>query len=363
MPLTRPTLTEIVTRIDSDIVTRVTGATTLLRRSVLKILSRAYAGACHLLYGNIEFNKDQTFMSTADAEYLERHVNEYGITKTAAEKATGTATATGTNGKIIPIYTELQSSTGAVYLTDAAATIAAGSATLALTAKVAGADGNDDSGITLTFISPISGVSTSVTTTTELDGGADVEDTEALRVRGLARKRQPPHGGALFDYENWMLEVAGVTRAWAISEYQGIGTVGAAFVRDNDDDIFPSAAEVTTVENYIISHADPITLLTVGKPVTATLYMIDIVPKTVDLTISIYPNTTAVQTAVQSKIEDLILTEGGPEQTIYLSQFQAAISAASGEDRNTLDYPTTDSTATASEVHVLGDITWETYSG
>jgi uncharacterized phage protein gp47/JayE len=363
MPFERPTLAAIVSRIDGDIVTRVTGAITILRRSVLKILGRAYAGACHLLYGNIEFNKDQTFITTANAEHLERHAAEYGITRTAATKATGTGTATGTDGITIPASTELQSTTGIVYLTDAAVVIASGVATLAITAKVAGEDGNDDSGIVLTFVSPISGVTTTVTTTTALDGGADEETDEALRERVLARKRQPPHGGASFDYEQWMLEVSGVTRSWAIDQYQGIGTIGCAFVRDNDDDLIPSPAEITTVENYILSHPDPITLVTVGKPVTAILYMITLTKKSVNLTLSISPNTADVQTAIESKIEDIILSEGGPGQTIYLSQISAAISAATGEDRHSIDFPTDDITASTNEVHVPGTITWNTYNG
>lgn len=367
MPFNRQTLTEIVTQIENDITSSITGATTLLRRSILKVLARAYGGAVHLLYGNIEFNKDQLFVTTADGEHLETHANEYGISRTAAVKATGSGTATGTAGTAIPIYTQLQSASGQVYLTDAAVSVGAGgSVSLDFTAQVAGADGNDDSGITLSFVSPISGVNTSVTVSSGgIDGGSDEETDDALRTRVLTRKRQPPHGGADFDYEGWMLEVSGVTRAWAVSLYQGIGTIGCAFVRDNDDDLIPSASEITTVENYIISHTDPLTGIDVGIPVTAEagLYMINLTKKTMNFTIAIYPNTAAVRSAIEAKLQELILEEGGPEQTIYLSQIITAVSTAVGEDRNTVSFPTEDITASAQEIHVMGTATFSTYNG
>ena len=119
----RPTLAEIIERIKSDIVTRISGAATLLRRSILVALAKAYGGACHLIYGNIEDNKDQLFVTTADEDNLTIHGNEYGVSRNAATKATGSIQATGTDGTVISIYTELESATGWVYQTDAAATI------------------------------------------------------------------------------------------------------------------------------------------------------------------------------------------------------------------------------------------------
>lgn len=363
MPFERDTLSTIVTRIETDIITRITGAVGLLRRSILKVLARALGGAVHTLYSYIEYNKDQMFASSADAENLEKQANEFGITRTAAVKATGTVLITGTAGTVIPIYTELQSSTDQVYLTDTADTIeAGGSVAIDVTAKVAGTDGNEDSGSTLTFVSPISGVDTSATISTAIDGGSDEETDADLRERTLTRKRQPPHGGALFDYVSWMLEVSGVTRAWAFASYQGVGTVGCAFARDDDDDIIPSESEVSTVESYIESHTDSITGKTVGKPTTASLYMITLTEKTMNFTIGISPNTTAVQTAITSQLTDLIEEEGGPGETIYLSKIQNAISTAVGEEYNTLVYPTTNQTAATNEIHVMGTITFQDYA-
>lgn len=366
MAFDRPTLTEIISQIKADIVSRITGATTLLRRSILTIMAYGFGGAVHLLYGNIEYNKDQLFITTADSESLEKHANEYGISRTAATKATGQAIATGTDGIIIPQYTELQGSTGQVYLTDTAEVISGGTATLDLTAKEAGENGNDDPSIILTFVSPISGVNTSATVTSGgLEGGNDEETDEALRTRALSRKRLPPHGGADFDYVSWMLEVAGTTRAWCIPLYQGLGTVGCAFVRDNDAVIIPSETERNDMESYLISHTDPITGKTVGVPVTAVegLYMIALTERAVNFVIGISPNNGDTQAAVISQLEDLVKVDGGPERTLRLSRIRAAISAAVGEEYHNLVYPTQDDTASAQEIHILGSVSFQDYGG
>jgi uncharacterized phage protein gp47/JayE len=363
----RPTLTEIITRIKNDIVSRITGASTLLRRSILSVFATAFGGAIHSLYGNIEYNKDQLFILDADLESLKKHANEYGLSLNEAEKATGEVTATGTAGTSIPIYSELQSATGQVYLTDTAAILDAGGlATIDITAKVAGENGNDDAGISLSFVSPISGVNTTVTVgATGLSGGADEEEEDDFRNRILTRKRKPPHGGIQEDYVNWMLEVSGVTRAWSIPMYQGVGTIGCAFVRDNDDSIFPDDSEKETVYDYIVSHTEEVTGKIVGAPVTAVenIYMISLSPLAVNFNIQISPNTGDVQTAVTSQLEDLINVDGGPEQTIRLSRARAAISAAAGEEYHEITYPTEDITASSQQIHVLGTITFSDYEG
>lgn len=368
MPFLRPTLQEVVLSIEADITTRITKASKLLRRSILRVMSRAYGGAVHLQYGNIEYNKDQLFITSADQEFLPIHGSEYGLLQNAATFATGSATAIGTDGKVIPADSELESTTGQSYIVDTAETVTGGIATLSLTAKTEGNDGNEDGGATLSFISPIPGVNSSVTIDSAgLDGGADEEDIEAYRQRTLNRKRRPPHGGTRLDYETWMKEITGVTRSWAIPLYQGVGTIGCAFVRDNDDYFLPSESEIETVRLYIISHTDPITGKTVGIPVTAEsgLYMIELTELAVNMTVEVFPNTTTLRTEVVSIMAQLILEQGGPGQTIYKSEFGDAVSSATEEDRHRITLPSGLDyiSASTNQIHVLGTITFTDYNG
>lgn len=365
MPFDRPTLTEIDTRIQTDFKTRIDGATSLLRRSILKVQARVYAGACHLLYGYLQYQKDQLFVTTSDAENLELHGNEYGVSRKAPVQATGTATATGTSGTVIPDNTELISDNGASYFIDAEYTIATtGTVTIAFTAEDYGEASNDDSGILLYFVSPIAGVDSYVTVgITGIDGGLDEESDDDYRARVLTRKRRAPHGGAYFDYENWALEVSGVTRAWAIPEYYGVGTVGLAFVRDDDSSIIPSAAEMATVRAYLVEHTDPLTGLTVGIPVGAEpgLIMIELQEEALNFTVMVSPNSATVQSEIETKLTDLILTKGGPGQTIYMSDIDAAISASSSEAAHKTISPTDDLASATNRVPVLGTVTLQDY--
>lgn len=363
MPFTRPKLSEIVDRIDSDFLSRITDSNLLLRRSILNIIARVYAGAVHLLYGFLDFQSKQLFATTADSTGLDIIGNEFAIARDSASKATGGGTATGTNAVVIPAGSILVSGDGNRYLTDAAATIATGSALLTFTAETANSDSNDIAGITLTFVNPIAGINTNVTVDSSgITGGDDEETDDDYRERILQRKRQAPHGGNELDYEVWAKEVAGVTRSWSFPLFNGVGTVGLTFVRDNDTSIIPSATELTEVEDYIISHDDPATGTQVGIPVTAEPGLLVFAPAELEVNfeIQLNPNSASVQTAVTNELTDLILRDGGAGQTLRLSRMGEAISLATGEIRHILDSPAADVTATNQQVHVLGTITFTT---
>lgn len=364
MPFDRPTLQEIDDRIQSDIGARIEDSATFLRRSVLKVMSRVYSGAIHLQYGYMQYMKDQLFLLTADSEFLEKIGTEYGIPRTDGTKATGSGTASGTNGTSIPAGTRLQSDSDNIYIVDTAATISGGVATVDVTAEESGDDSNEAAGTILSFVSPIIGVDSTITIDSSgITGGLDIEGDEAYRSRLLTRKRQPPHGGAEFDYEAWAKEVSGVTRAWTIPLYQGVGTLGFAFVRDDDDDLIPSAAEVAAVRSYILSHSDPLTNVTVGIPVTAEpgFFMISLTKLAINMTIAIDPNTAAVQASVLSRLNDAIRTYGGPGENVALSQLYEAVGSAVGEIKHRIISPITDTVASTSQVQVLGDVTFQDY--
>ena len=360
MPFDRPTLQTIVDRIQSDFESRIDGASTILRRSVLRVMGRVYAGATHLLYGYLSFLKDQLFATSADIEFLETIGSEYGISRKSATRATGEATATGTNGTTIPAGTELQSTDGEGYTVDTEVSIASGVADLSLTAVDAGTDGNADASDVLSFVSPIAGITSTVSVDSNaITGGLNEESDDDLRDRILARKRQPPHGGAEFDYDPWALEVAGVTRAWAFSEYNGHGTVGLAFVRDKDTDtIIPDDDQRDAVYDYIVSHTSPLTGTTVGAPVGAHLYMIPLTLYSLDYEIDVTPNNATIQASIRSNLKDLILQEGGPGETITLPEITAAISRASGHINHRINSPSADVAISTNRIPVLGTITF-----
>jgi uncharacterized phage protein gp47/JayE len=360
-------LTEIVNRIENDFVVRVDNSQTFLQKSVFKIFSRVYGGSNHLLYDFIEYVKDQIFISTADRETLEKHGAEYGIFANNGSKATGTIIVTGSNGVVIPEDTELQTASGNKYRVSISSTIVAGTANISIQAKETGTSYDELLGVVLTFINPIPGVNATATVIdTGITGGVDPDTTEQLRTKILNRKRFPPHGGTALDYVSWNLQYSGnITRSWTIPEYQGIGTIGLAFVMDNNlNSIFPTEAERLAVQNYIISHLDTAIGKYVGIPVTANpgFFVIGLEPKTVDITIQLYPNTSAVKATVTSKYNEVIKQESAPGGSIALSKIWEAITSAAGEIKCKIISPVDDITASVQQLQVPGIITFQDYT-
>jgi len=348
MAFVRPSLSEIVDRVQADFVSRLELTGAVLRRSMVYVLSRVIAGAAHMLHGHLDFLGRQIFPDQSDDAYLIRQASIYGLTKTVATFATGTATATGTNGITIPQDTVLTRSDGEQYSVDADVTISGGTATLALTALEAGADQTLEVGVSLSFESPISGVDSTATVTASTADGNDEETTESLRARLIARIANPANGGTEEDYIAWAKEVSGVTRVWVTPLELGPGTVVVRFARDNDASPIPDSGEVTAVQ----------TKLDEEKPAHATVTAFAPTDYPVNFTIAVVPNTTAVKNAVEAELEDYLLRVGEPGGTLLLSEIRTTIGNASGLTDYTLTTPAANVTLTTNQLPSMGTITW-----
>lgn len=351
MAFTRPTLSTLVSRIETDLVGRLEITATVLRRAMIRIIARVWAGAVHGLYGYIEWAVRQMFASTAEREYLELHGSEFRVPRKGATTAVGSVTFSGLNGSSIPIGTRLQRQDAVEYETTAASSISGGAATVPVVATLAGALPNADAGVSLSVITPVPDVSSAaVVAVGGITGGIETERDEPYRARILARKRKQPQGGAADDYESWALEVAGVTRVWVYGNYMGAGTVGVTFVLDGQTNIIPDAPKVSEVQTYIEAPG--------RRPLCAQVDVFAPIAVPLNPHIAVTPNTTAVRLAVQAQLEDFIFREGEPGGTLILSQINEAISAATGENDHDLVSPAVDVIHGPSELPTLGTITW-----
>lgn len=351
MAFARPSLSELIDRVEQDFISRLPLEGAVLRRALVRVLARVVAGATHMLYGAIDFVSRQIFPDRSVAEFLLRQASLYGITPTSATFATATATVTGTNGTTVSAGHVLRRSDGAEYTTDADATISGGEATLALTASKAGADGTLSAGALLTFAAPVTNVSASATVVTAEDGN-DVQDVEGVRSRLIARLRNAPQGGALSDYVAWTKLVPGVTRVWVAPLGLGPGTVLVRFMRDGDVSPFPDTGEVATVQAKLNSL----------RPVTAVVTAAAPGSLAVNYTIHLEPDTTANRDAVTAALGDLHFREAEPNGTLKLSHIRTAIGDATGVYGSAGDYtlasPSADITATGGQLPVVGTITF-----
>lgn len=350
MAFARPTLQELVTRISGDFRSRLELTGALLRRSFVYVCARVFAGAAHLMHGHLDYLSRQIFTDTMDDENVVREAGMYGLSKTAAQFAIGSVTFTGVNGSVIPEFTPLIRSDGIRYQTDALATIAAGTATVAITCLTAGETGNADAATTLNLESPISGIVSEATVAVGgLTNGADEETTESLRTRLIERKQSQPTGGSDDDYKIWARKVAGVTRVWVYPLELGAGEVTVRFVVDNDPlGIIPDAPKVAEVQAYIDARAPVTAVVTVVAPVAVPL----------PVTLSITPDTAAIRAAIVTELQDLITRDAEPAGTIYITRLNEAISAAEGEFDHTVTAPSGNVTHTTGQIATLGTVTF-----
>ena len=171
----------------------------------------------------------------------------------------------------------------------------------------------------LTLVSPIVGIM-STAVAGELTGGADAEGDESLRERLLDRQKNPPKAGTKADYVAWARSVSGVTRAWCYPLELGQGHVTVRFMTDGmTENGIPNELMVQRVREAIEAQ----------MPVTAVLHVVAPVPKPLNLTLEVLPETEQIKAKVESAIESVVMSEASPGGAILLTSIDRAISSVS----------------------------------
>lgn len=321
MPLLRPSVETIHNRIITGFESRLTGNTALLRRAVLRVIARVFAGSLHLIYGYLEFLADQLFVDKAETDWLERHGFMWGITRKAASFAVGEIILYGVDGTFVPEGTKVQNDNGVEYAINNDVTISGGYANNNVTAVEAGEAGNFE-GTFLYVVTPIAGLDNDVVLVYPpgCTGGIDREDDETYRTRILTRIQTPPMGGSQQDYIVWATsdeidETNGtVQNAWCFPTPSGPGTVDVVITAEGTSPIAPGAL-IADVQAYI----DTV------KPVTADVTVQTIDMKQVTFEISITPNTSDIQALITSNMEDLFLSVAAPGSNLLIAHIRDAV--------------------------------------
>ena len=328
MAWTRPTLSELISRVESDLSTKFFGTAATLRRSVLKVLARVWAGVVYPLHLYLSWIYDQAFAHLAVGDQLDRHGQEIGVFRKPATFANGLVLFTGTSGTVIPQGTLIQTVSGRVeYQTTQDVTLA-GIAFVSVTAIVAGSTGNQESGALLELVSPIVGVDTARTFGT-ISEGVEIEGDEEYRARILYKKRNPPQGGADADYVIWATSVSPVTDCWVFPQYPEANSVTLRVANYNATPPVLSPSEVQDVVDYVTDRA--------RKPVTADVRVASVQVSAIVVRAQIRPSNTTTMAAADTELRDLFSARaksqgepGTPGTIIARSQVQNTISSATG---------------------------------
>ncbi|MGK3122921.1 baseplate J/gp47 family protein [Candidatus Pantoea formicae] len=261
----------------------------------------------------------QIFPDTADAEFLEWHARERGLSRKSATTASGTITVTGEAGSTAAAGQTIYRG-DLTYTTTAAVTIgSSGTGTVAAQYSTSGSAGNTTAAVSGTFASTPTGFDSTVTIGT-MSGGTDKETDAELLARLLDVIRRPPAGGNKYDYRRWAMAVDGVTAAYVYPLRRGLGTVDIVIT---SADGVPSVEIIAACQAYVDDQ----------RPVTASdCLVLGPTVKNVDITTAIAVDGITIaagQTATESALSDYVDTLE-PGDTFIRSKAEAAVSNISG---------------------------------
>jgi len=379
MPFKRATLSELRDQNRAFMQSELEAVGQLLRFSNLKVLADMDAGMAHLHYAYLDYIAKQSTPFNATDENLAGWMAMKSVYRKPASAAQSpSAQAKGMAGATLPAGTVLNRSDGYQYTTDTELVIAAtGYGTTSVTAVLpdisddvtgGGASGNADAGTILTLDSNAPGIENQVTLLVAATGGADIEDEEDFRSRGLLAFQNPPQGGSDADYKSWALAVSGVTRAWVKRRLNGAGTVGVYIMCDNNSNGgFPVGTDgVSQLEDWgaVKATGDQLAVADYIYPRqtdTAIVFVCSPIQKTINLVIGgLTGADSTTVAAIKAALTDLFFDAAQPDGTgiVYLSDINLAIGSVSGTTGYILNSPSANITFNVGEIPVLGTVSF-----
>ncbi|MGQ3813146.1 baseplate J/gp47 family protein [Klebsiella quasipneumoniae subsp. similipneumoniae] len=381
MPFKRKTLSELRTENQQFMQAELEKVGALLRFGNLKVLADMDAGMAHLHYAYLDYIARQCTPFTSTDEWLAGWMAlKQAYRKAATAARSPEAQIKGTSGRTLDAGAVINRADGYQYTTDAGVTIgSSGTATVAVTAVLpdiaedvtgGGSLGNADAGTILTLDANVSGIESTVTLIQPATGGADIENEEDFRQRGLLAFQNPPQGGSDTDYRTWALAVSGVTRAWVRRRGMGPGTVVIYIMCDGSDKTnhgFPvgtdgisqleewGAVKATGDQGRVADYIYPL------APVTSLNYVCSPVERVIDFEISGISDAGSETTAaIADAIDSVLFESADPLGTgkIYLSDLNRAIGDVSGTAGFILVSPSANIEPGIGEMAVRGEVNY-----
>lgn len=334
------------------------GTDSALKSNFVTVTAKVLALISHEFELRMAYLSKQMFLTSATGSFLVLHASDLGIFRKPNSAARGTIIGEGRSNFTYPAGVRFVS--GAVtYVSTAPATASqSGVVNFVVEAEVRGAVSNRDADGVLALADPAlwPDISTSFYVDADgLGGGADEEDYEALRARALHRKRNPPGGGKLTDYEQIALSVPGVVKAWAFRRPLAPGYIALFFLFDKRPNLIPTPGDVLIVQaaidaSRLIRIDDNVVVAPTPRPIDITIH--NLLNDSSDMRASIADNVTAM---FRVKCKPGI---SGDTFTVSRSWIGEEISKAAGEDSHILAWPLNDVVLTNGEFPVLGVVTY-----
>lgn len=216
---------------------------------------------------------------------------------------------------------------------------------------------NLSNGTVLNIGTPIANVNDTATVQFDgISGGTDIESDDAFRAR--IQNVQANYFGnfSANTIDAKAKEVSGVTRVWVFEITPAVGQVSVYFVRDNDDDIIPSAQEVTDVRDKILE-------LLPANTDLSDLFVSAPTPQVTNFTFSaINPNTDSMKTAITASLQDFFSKQVNVSEDVKAIDYNSAIINTVDTEAGqklvsfTLTSPSGDISISTGELAILGSV-------
>ncbi|MBB3979107.1 putative phage protein gp47/JayE [Rhizobium azooxidifex] len=307
MAWTVRSLAEISARVRGAYREYMPGTDASLANNVLTVTGKVIAALSHEFELRMAYLTRQLFLSTATGAWLVRHCSDVGIYRKPAAAAAGRIEGTATANASVPAGVRFTSGSDIYVSVQSAAASPVGLITIPVKAEKLGATSNRDAGGTLSLADPILWSDLAATWTVDdagLGGGADVEEDESLRRRGLQRKRNPPGAGTLADYERAALSVPGVVKAWAFRGSNNPSFLSVLFLFEGRPGLIPTDGDIEGVQAEI----DRRRLIRVDDGVAAAP-----IARTIDVSIAnLAGDTTDVRARISAALTSMLFERGRP---------------------------------------------------
>lgn len=338
------------------------GTDASLKQNVLTVIGKVQSLLAFEYELRLQWLYNQLFLTSATSEAIVvLQAAEYGVLRKPAAAATGGIAGMAAPNIIYPSGVRFVSGAQTYVTSEPFVVDALGNYSARVRAEKPGEITNRDNGAVLTLVDPSlypDIATTAIVDADGLGGGADIESVEDLRQRGLRRKRTPPQGGALPDYERFALDVPGVVCAWARKFANGSGTVGTWVLFKGRENGIPTPADLNAVQ----AHIDELRLVRVDFHAVAPRAM------PVDLTIALSPDTAATRSAVTaalatffdatSRLSRIRPSLPGDPFTLPIAWISEVISTTPGEASHTVIEPPGAVVFAPGDMPVLGTVEW-----
>lgn len=208
------------------------------------IRAQVTGGVVAGLYNDLDLLENDIFPQSARSDAVQKHLATFfppgqGNTFKAATPADGFVMVQNTSGSPVTVPTSMilvYSPNGNQYQPTVSVVIAAGATgQIDVESQADGQSQNLVAGAQFTITNPPAGLAATGLAITDLASGSNLETYQAAAARLLARLQSPPAGGTATDYQNYALNVPGVTSARAIRFIYGLGTMGVAITSGTSD--------------------------------------------------------------------------------------------------------------------------------